>query len=120
MGKRVFLSSTKLLFVPFSSVIFRSYSPPFLSFSPSTSPSFSDSSCYSSLQFLFFEILRRNNFSNPGPQPVHALHRRQHRSAENLRESSAKTVESTAAGRSIFLKNILFKFIDVILRRSFC
>ena len=39
---------------------------------------------------------------------------------KNLRESSAKTVESTAAGRLIFLKNILFKLIDVILRLSFC
>ena len=119
MGKRVFLSHTKLVFVPFSSVIFRSYSSPFLSFSPSTSSSFSGSSCYSSLQFLFFVILGRNNFSKPGPQPLHALHRRQHRSAEKL-ESSAKTVKSTAARRLIFLKNMLFKFIDVILRLSFC
>ena len=37
---------------------------------------------------------------------------------KNLRESSAKKAESTAAGRLIFSKNIAFKFMDVILRLS--
>ena len=104
MEIRVFLSRTKLLLVPFSSVILTSVL--FISFS-----------FFLFFYFFFFvAIIFRIRDHNLDMHYIAA----NIIPLKNLRESSAKTVESPAAGRLIFSKNILFKIIDVILRLSFC
>ena len=103
MGKRVFLSRTKLLLVPFPSVILTSVL--FISFS-----------FFRFFYFFFVAIIFRIRDHNLDMHYIAA----NIIPLKNLRESSAKTVESPAAGRLIFSKNILFKIIDEILRLSFC